>query len=450
MKNYSIWKDNSNIKKYNKLDKDIYTDILIIGGGITGISCLYHLTNENLSVTLVEKNRVGMSTTSNSTGKITYMQNDIIDKIKKESSKIKYLKSQIDAMNLLVDTINKLNIECDLQKTSSYIYTTKQYEIEKLKNLKLFLIKNNNKINDGNINIVENKYSIKANDTYIFNPLKFIGGLLEKRHYNIYEDTCIEKIKRKNNFYYCYTDKYLIKAKYVVVASHYPYFNIPFLFPIKASLEKSYLSASKKQIENISLISYNKPSISIRNYKDYLIYLANSHIITNSLNSKKNFKKLINELKTMNLTPDYLWSNSDIITNDYMPYIGKIKENLFIATGYNTWGFTNGFLSGKIITDIISKRNNPYIKLFNPKRINKKIITGIFKNIFLNFIGFVTSYMYIENYKKHKNICRTCPHLKCRLTYNEIEETFDCHCHGSRFDKEGKNIKSPANKNIKE
>ena len=71
----------------------------------------------------------------------------------------------------------------------------------------------------------------------------------------------------------------------------------------------------------------------------------------------------MNSLKIM---PKYIWSNIDIITNDYLPYIGYIDENLLIGTGYNTWGMTNGSIAGKILSDIVMKKNNKYIKLFNP------------------------------------------------------------------------------------
>ena len=77
MKKISIWEDSIKIKNYNKLNRNIKTDILIIGGGITGISTLYHLDNTKYKVTLVEQNRIGMSTTSKSTGKLTYLQNDL-------------------------------------------------------------------------------------------------------------------------------------------------------------------------------------------------------------------------------------------------------------------------------------------------------------------------------------------------------------------------------------
>ena len=78
MKNYSIWQDNIKKTSYPSLLNDIETDILIIGGGITGISTLYHLKNSNYKVMLVEQNEIGMSTTARSTGKLSFLQNDLI------------------------------------------------------------------------------------------------------------------------------------------------------------------------------------------------------------------------------------------------------------------------------------------------------------------------------------------------------------------------------------
>ena len=111
MKNISIWKD-INLKEYPKLNRDINIDILIIGGGITGISTLYHLKDSNLKVILVEQNKIGMATTGNSTGKLSYLQNDLIDKIRtnfNDDTASLYLNSQIESINTLVNIINEEN-----------------------------------------------------------------------------------------------------------------------------------------------------------------------------------------------------------------------------------------------------------------------------------------------------------------------------------------------------
>ncbi|MBQ4031311.1 MAG: FAD-binding oxidoreductase, partial [Bacilli bacterium] len=433
MKNISIWKDNMEIKKFNKLGNDKEVDVLIIGGGITGISTLYHLRKNRLKVMLVDQNKIGFSVTGNSTGKLTYLQNDLIDKIRNnfdDDIAYQYISSQRDSINMIKKVINKGKIDCDLEKVNSILYTNKEEEIEKIKDLEKFLKLNDISVYKDNNNLVDSKYMISVRDTYMFHPIKFIYGLIEDKD-NIYEDTSIKKIDKDNDFYICYTDKCKIKCKYVVLASHYPYFLMPYLFPIKGSLERSYLSASKYKSDNISLISYSNPFISIRNYKDYLIYLSNSHSLDKDMDIYNNFKELKKKIKDLGLKEDYLWSNIDIMTNDGLPYIGKIKDNMYIGTGYNTWGLTNGFLAGKIISDMILNKDNKYIDLFSPRRSNFSKNIGIISDIGKNISGYVKGY-FIKNkniiYDKDKMIykdgnkeyvvCRNCPHLGCKLLFN--------------------------------
>ena len=126
MKNISIWKDSIKLKKFNKLESDKFVDVLIIGGGITGISTLYHLLDSNKKIMLVEQNKIGFSTTGNSTGKLNYLQNDLIDKIRdnyNDSIALNYINSQIDTISEMVNLIKKNELDCDLEKVNSYIYT---------------------------------------------------------------------------------------------------------------------------------------------------------------------------------------------------------------------------------------------------------------------------------------------------------------------------------------
>lgn len=449
MKNISIWNDIQR-KKYKSLYEDKNVDVLIIGGGITGVNTLYNLKDTNLNIILVEQGRICFSTTSNSTGKLSYLQNDLIDKIRNkcgDECASLYLKSQIEAIKKIVGVIKKEKINCDLEKVDSSLYTNNKEEVTKLINLRKFLESNDIKTYDTKSYLVKSKYMFSVKDTYLFNPVKYTQNLASKCN-NIYENTSIKKIEEKEDYYLCYTDKYTIKTKWVIIASHYPYFTLPFLFPFKNSLEKSYISASTYKNNNVSLISYSNPFISIRTYKDNLIYLSNSHSIENSVCDRKNFNELLKKLKDINLKPNYLWSNIDIITNDGLPYIGKLKNNILISTGYNTWGLSTSFLASEILRDIIMNKKNTYINLFNPHRHTICSMKDTLKNICKNIVGFVKGYTNI-NKKEDESISKICPHLGCKLIYNEVEDTWDCPCHGSRFDKEGNVIGGPANKDIK-
>lgn len=470
MRNYSIWKEVVEISNYNRLDKDIETDVLIIGGGMTGINTFYQLRNSSLKVLLVEQNKIGHGVTVNSTGKLTYMQNSLYEKIIKSFDKdvaLKYLNSQKEAIDLGVNIINKEGIDCNLLKAPSYVYANDEEEVKKLNEVKKFLEDNNIEVIEGHSDLIKYKSMIGVEDTYIFHPLKYINGLVEKLDKNcIYENTSIQKIEEVDNSYICITDKdYKIKAKLVVIASHYPYFNLPFLFPIKGSLEKSYLSASKYKKDNISLIKYDKPIISIRSYLDYLLYLSNSHSNNSKVNDKENYLELKKKLNDIGLDPEYMWSNTDIMTNDGLPYIGKIKDNMLMGTGYNTWGMTNGILAGKILADIILGNDNKYIDLFYPKRNSLAMVEGAVLDGLKNVGGYVNGYFnsnkkikYEEKdgkeiaiYKDEKGVHKVytkCPHMSCYLIFNEVEKTWDCPCHASRFDLDGKCISGPANESI--
>ena len=470
MKNYSIWKEGVELPSFKKLSKNIDIDVLIIGGGMTGINTFYQLRNNSLEVVLVEQNKIGMGVTVNSTGKLTCLQDSLYEKIVINydvDTARKYLDSQKDAINLAVDIIDREKIDCNLLKAPSYVYALDEEEEKKVEKLREFLEECGIKVIDGKSDLIKYRTMIGVEDTYVFHPLKYIKGLVSKLDKNkIYENTSIVKMDKFEDGYVAITDGGCeIRAKKVVAASHYPYFNLPFLFPIKGSLEKSYLSASKYKEDNISLIRYDKPIISMRSYLDYLLYLSNSHNISSNVDDKEHYEELRKELGDLRLKPEFMWSNTDIMTNDGLPYIGELDDNLLLGTGYNTWGMTNGILAGKILADIILGNDNEYVELFNPKRINLGMVGGAIADGYYSASGMLSGMITDSDKVKYEtvngreiaiyedengrhSVYTKCPHMGCRLIFNEIELTWDCPCHASRFDLDGKCISGPSNMGI--
>ena len=482
MKNISIWLDELEKKSFKRLDKDINVDVLVVGGGITGISTAYHLSTGDLKVCLVEKNKLMEGVTSRTTGKLTYLQENIYSKLVNYHGRNKtklYLDSQKEAIKIVNSIIDSNKIECDLEKVSSYVFDYDDIESveEEIKLLNDFGV--DLKLSDvlptgDNINT---SYFIE--DSYVFHPLKYLSSLVNiccDRGIKFYEDTKIISIEEDDNGYYiCKSDDYNIRAKYVVIAVHYPYFLFPFLMPFKAYLEKSYIEAFKVDKNyRFSAINITKPIISTRYYENnkdiYQFYLTNSHNYCVKNDEEKNFEELF---QCREEEADYVWSNKDIMTNDLLPYIGRINDsNIFIGTGYNTWGMTNGSLAGKIISDLILDRNNRYIELFSP---NRKLNIGNFLKFPVSLWSSAYSFIktkvsknkewysdrvrfekrngknvgiYIDDDKHEHIVYNLCPHMKCSLIFNEIEKTWDCPCHGSRFDIDGKSIEGPSNYDI--
>lgn len=481
MRNSSIWLDDLKKSKIESLNENIDVDALIIGGGITGVSILYNLIGSNLKVALVEKNRIGMGVTARTTGKLTFLQENVFSKIirykDRDSAKL-YLESQIEAIKIVMDIVNKHKIDCDFEDVSSFLFASEDKDIKKIKREKEILESFNIDVTEC-LTLPDNKktkYGIRVDNTAVFHPLKYLTSLKNicNKRFKIYENTKIVEINKAGDVYICKSDRYTVKAKYVVIASHYPYFLLPYLFPLKVHLEKSYICASKvKEDGYFSAINVDNPTLSLRyfnNGKDiYKLVLMGSHNLAFNNNDESYFNELSNHNpKKIN----YIWSNKDIITPDYLPYIGFIDDNLLLATGYNTWGMTNGTIAGKVISDLILGKKSKYAELFDPKRgLNYGKIVNFPINLVSNVKSFVGSKfnknkswysdrvyftkkngrdlaIYIDDANVKHIVYNKCPHLKCGLIFNEVEKTWDCPCHGSRFDIDGKCTQGPSNYDI--
>ena len=478
MKNFSIWKKGFPYNVCDKLNKNIAVDVLIIGGGMTGMNTAYNLKDSKLKVCVVERNNIGFGKTLRTTGKLTYLQDKNILKINKYHglSKVKdYIYSQIKGINRIRDIIENESINCNLEENKGYVFSfDSDNSLSKLG--KIFddigvKYKKEIKKNNG-----EKIYIISCDESYVFHPLKYLYGLKDiclKNNIDIYENTNIISIDKNKNEYECKTsDNYIVKAKYVVLALHYPYFLKPFYFPFKSYIIKSYIEGFKVSNNKMyNAISIDKPVVSTRFYSDgimnYQLLLSFSHNLAFNKSDKENFRKLKEYGKS---NPDYAWSNMDIMTIDSLPYIGRIKdnENIFIGTGYNAWGMVNSVIAGDEISNLILNGKSKYNNLFDPQRgINKGFVINFPLVMYSNLYSFIKSKITKNNnlrYELHNGkkvaiytdenniehkVYTLCPHLKCSLKFNEIEKTWDCPCHSSRFDIDGNLLEGPSNYNIK-
>ena len=459
----SIW--NVNVKEYPSLKENKYFDILIIGGGITGISICYYLKECKYKIGLIEQNKLFSSTTLNSSAKLTYLQKDILSKISKNRNidiALEYLNSQIDAINNIKNIIKKEKIDCDLDKNDSFLFTlnkknknkiSEEYKLYKKFNIDAVKIKklpDNMKVSSG----------FKVPDTYVFHPLKYCNSLLKlvDKNISIYENTRFIKYIKYSNYYKVITNNNnYIKCKYLIFANSYPNFLFPYLFPIKTYIEKDNVICEKSKNLYFNAINIDDDLLSIRYYKNYIIKVINS----NKLNVKS-----VND--NINKNYIYKFNNYDIITYDYMPFIGKIDRNIYIASGYNTWGMTNSNIAAKTISDLILFNDSIYKKLFDPYRKIKIInFLNLCSNMFQSLFSFLSSHLckrdyttikyingkkygiYIDKNKKEHVVKLTCPHMKCGLHFNSIEKTWDCPCHGSKFSIDGNIIRGPSTQCIK-
>lgn len=488
MENKSLWLYSMRFTKNPSLEEDIDTDVLIIGGGMAGLNTAYFLMNSGKKVTIIEKDTCGKGVSAHTTGKLTFLQEDVYHKIKEnydEETALKYLESQKEAIRLLRTIVSKNNIACDLDNTSSYIFTNELSKIECIKKEEEFFDKNNIHYKTGSklpINF-PSLYALKSNISSFFHPVKYmlqLKKILMHNGINIYEDTRATDIDREKDTYLVKANNHTIKAKYVVVCTHYPFFINPFFTPFKTTVERSYIVSSViNHYKKMQAISLDNPIYSMRYHQDkkknYLIFLSNSHNINQKYNSSLEYHDLFEKYKNyFDGDIKYYWTNHDVMTYDHLPLVGKIDDyNLMIMTGFNTWGMTNSVIGAKVIRDIILNKENEYISLFYPKRSLSK---DKIKNLLLYNFSSSKSYIlnklnknhtfykedvyvlkkdgksygiYIDKKGKRHTVYNTCPHMKCSLVFNYMDKTWDCPCHASRFDMDGNLLYGPSVFDIK-
>ncbi len=472
--NNSIWLKGMKTKANKKVTKDLETDILIIGGGITGLSTAYFLQDKK--VILIDKGKIGYGKTSYSTGKLTYLQDSLL-KDSKEKENL-YLSSQIEAIKLIKDIIIENSIKCNYESNSSFLYATNKKEKRNILKIENILKRNmiSYKVKDNN-NLYNPIYSIKVDDTAVINPARYILGLKEvlTEKIEIYENSIAKDFEYKDNQFLVKVNNNIIKAKILIVATHYPFLVSLGLIPFKTHIEKSYLLATKvDKNKKFNAIS-EKGNYSIRFYSDneddYMIYCSCSNKLSKNIDNEKIVSNISWELKSrFNKKPQYIWSNTDIMSSDLIPLAGKLDKNLYIATGYCTWGLTNGTISAKVISDEIRNVQNKYTKLLDPSRMSNIVNlvvnnlqtakTYVLSKVIKNYSFYrdnVEVYTengirygkYIDENKNEHIVYNKCPHMKCNLIFNSISKTWDCPCHSSRFDIDGNIICGPSCYSIK-
>ena len=387
----SLWIDSSKDFNYEKIiDKNYSTDVCIIGGGMCGLSIGYNLVKNGIKVIIVDKQNLGQKTSGNTTAKITLQHNLIYDYLINSFSynlALKYFKANKEAISNIKNIIDNENISCDFEYQSNYVYTLKEMELQKIHNE----IKAINSLENNYAEFVEKcdlpfiiKGAIKIKNQAQFNPCKYMYGLansIKKNNGLIFTNSLVSDVKKNENYYETLVNKYSIKSKYVILASHYPFINFPGLYFSKMYQSTSYAIAidTDSKLFDGMYINPSEPTFSFRNakYKDktILIIAGGDHKTGFAPDNNKTGYKPLEDM-AYKLYPNakilYKWNTRDCISLDKIPYIGDFSNfmpNMFVATGFNKWGMTSSNIASRIITDKILGIENKYSDVFDSTRL---------------------------------------------------------------------------------
>lgn len=384
------------------------------------------------------------------------------------------------------------NIECNFEWQDNYIYTQNSDFLPMLKsevsavNKLGFEAEFTKKVNLP-ISILG---AVKFSNQAQFHPRKYALGLAKavSNHLGqIYEHTIVTDVKKQDNFYCTRTNTNEIKSKYIVIASHFPIINFPGFYFTKMYQSTSYIVALETH-ENLfdgMYINCESPTFSFRtapfNNSRLLLVAGSDHKTGCKMDLSSSYSNLIEKAKS--IYPDakvkFMWQSEDCITLDKIPYIGEFSEfmpNAFVATGFKKWGISGTNVAAHIICDKILGHKNEYEEIFKSTRLkpikNHKELSNTLKQTVSSLViekfkvpketllsisngeGKIieTNGKKIGVYKDSKGklygIKPICSHLGCELSWNNLENTWDCPCHGSRFTYKGESLYEPSIKNL--
>jgi glycine/D-amino acid oxidase-like deaminating enzyme/nitrite reductase/ring-hydroxylating ferredoxin subunit len=486
----SYWLDSTYETNYPTLEKDITVDIVIIGGGITGITTALLLKDEGLRVALIEADRIVQGTTGHTTAYVTsqhdIIYNNLISTVGVEKAK-QYADANEGAIEFIESMVQKYNIDCDFCRLPAYIYTTDEKYIDIIKDeaeaAKSLGIK------ASFTEKVDIPFSIKGalcfENQAQFHPRKYLLRISENITGNgsqIYEHTRAVDLKH-DDLYTVVTDKgFKVTATKVVLASHFPFYDGLGLYFARLRPQRSYVITAKikDKLPKGTFVDAGEEGWYFRSQKyrneQMIIVGGQDHKTAHGGDMMKHYDNLMKYAQE-NFDVEkflYRWSTQDYLTIDGIPYVGNLtasSENIYVATGYGEWGMTNGTAAANILRDIIVGIESPYAEVYNPSRHNtsngiknffkenldvaKELIKGKLQEGNHNFElkndeGKIVD-IEGERYGAYRDkkgelhiVDITCTHMGCELKWNSAEKSWDCPCHGSRFTFEGDIIECPA------
>lgn len=424
----SLWTETCQFPTFEPLQGDKKTDVLVIGGGICGILCTYFLKQAGINAILVDGRRICSGITKNTTAKITSLHGLIYSKLLKTLGKEQaqlYLTANENARKKYESLCGDIN--CGFETMPAYTYSlTDRAKVETEVQALNTLGTPAEFVTDLELPF-QVQGAVRVPNQAQFHPLLFLKELA--KDLTIYENTMIRDITPTT----AVAENGTISAKNIIVATHFPFINKHGNYFLKLYQHRSYVLALEgAQPLNGMYVDEDKQGLSFRSHNNLLLLGGGSH---RTGKQGGNFRELQDFAKQYypDATPKFQWATQDCMSLDGIPYIGQYSKNtpnLYVATGFNKWGMTSSMVAATILCDMTQGKHNEFSKVFSPQRSMLK------PQLFVNGLE-ATLNLLTPTVKR-------CPHLGCALKWNKAEHSWDCPCHGSRFEQDGTLIDNPA------
>jgi glycine/D-amino acid oxidase-like deaminating enzyme/nitrite reductase/ring-hydroxylating ferredoxin subunit len=493
----SYWISTTQESHYPVLTGDIEIDVAIIGGGIVGITSALLLKEAGLSVALIEAGRILHGVSGQTTAKVTSQHHLIYDRLISHFGKeqaLQYADSNQAAIEKIASLVNSYNIDCDLLRKPAYVYAGSKESVDKLhREVKAAQSLGIPAYFEEDLPLPFETYgAVRFDNQAQFHPRKYLCALSRQIPGNgchIFEGTKVHKIEGEGPISVRTENNGVIKAKDVIQATHFPVDDKPGMMFSRLHQSRSYVLGvhMEESLPEGMFINAEHPARSLRSQPEgdgeLVLVAGEEHRTGEGGNTKDHYRKLEEWVRSIYSVKsvDYHWSTQDVITADHVPYIGRItsgSEHSYLATGFRKWGMTTGTVAAMIITDMILDRENPWAKVYDPSRFKPlESAKTFFSQALESGKGLVGARVLpvpedaskispgkgdivklhgerVAAYRDDQGFLHTldpsCRHMGCIVSWNDAERTWDCPCHGSRYNVRGEVVHNPAVYGLKE
>lgn len=487
----SFWIASTLQSSYPTLAQDMTVDVAIVGAGLCGITAAMLLKRAGKRVAVLEAGRVAEGVSGHTTAKVTALHQliyaTLIDQMGEGKARL-YGESNQAAIEQIATLVQQEHIDCDFERKDAYTFATDAQNLEKVKA----------EVEAAQLLGLPATYvgatplpfavmgAVKFSHQAQFHPRKYIlnlAGQITGDGSHVFENTRVKTVDGETPCKVITENGPTVTAQDVIVATNLPILDQGLYFA-KTFPQRSYLIGARiepAKAPNGMLIGTGEKYRSVRatptdDGGQLLLIGGEGHKVGEVNDTEARFQRLAAYARSKFgiETVDYYWSTQDYVSFDKLPYIGKLtplNQHIYVATGFSLWGMTKSTLSAMILTDLILGQANPWAELYDSTRptpfvtqdsiknnldVGARWIGDRFKGLFdspdkvdrgagrVVTVGTDKVAVYRDQSGRLHQVSAVCPHLGCIVDWNAAEKSWDCPCHGSRFNTDGEILHGPA------
>jgi glycine/D-amino acid oxidase-like deaminating enzyme/nitrite reductase/ring-hydroxylating ferredoxin subunit len=489
----SYWMTTAPGTGHPPLDADIEVDVAVVGGGIAGLCAAWELARAGRSVAVLEADRIAAGVTGHTTAKLSALHTlryaRLRDQRGPEAARL-YARSQSEAVRRVAEVAAELGADCDFETVPAYTYaetedTAAQAEAEAEAAREAGLPATF--VTDTELPFPV-AGAVRVADQAQFHPRKYLLALaadLTARGGRVFEHTRVTGLHDGEPCRVTTGDGARVTARDVVVATHYPVFDRALLF---ARLEprRELVVAGPVPADLAPTGMYLTPDHGTRSVRtaplaggQRLLIVTGEHLLPGGASTEERFTRLTAWTREHfpGFSPTHRWAAQDNDTTDGVPFVGPFhpgSRHVYVATGFGGWGMSNGVMAGALLAAHITGRDlPPWAGLYDPRRFGPlreaPTLLKVQATVARHFVGDRLRApsgeavariapgggavvrvdgrhcaVHRDESGKLHAVSARCTHLGCLVRFNDAERTWDCPCHGSRFDVTGEVLQGPA------